>query len=98
MEKLSKARELDRQMRTNIMENIAVMLRMYQKTGKEKYLDTAKEWGIVSSKFAAKIASHDYFQEDEEFRIIDDLCRRAEQLLPMTATPYLSTILAANLL
>lgn len=64
---MGKAREIDREIRVNILEIIAVCMRMFDKTGKQNYIDRAREFGNVAAALKSKINSHDYSEEDKVY-------------------------------
>lgn len=77
---VSKTRESDRKNRILIMENMAVCMRMYARTGERDWLDKAQLLGMTARQLNERIKTHDYTKEDEDERIVADLDRQAKEM------------------
>lgn len=77
---VSKTRESDRKNRILIMENMAVCMRMYARTGEREWLEMAQDMGKTARQLSERIKTHDYTKEDEDERIVADLDQSAANL------------------
>jgi len=74
---VSKGRSYDRRNRVLIMEQMAVMLRMYGRTKDPKWKEIAAEMGQTAKLLGERIKNHDYAKEDAEWGYVDKLEREA---------------------
>lgn len=78
---ISKAKEHDREVRTNLLKTMQVCLSMYEKTQDQHWLDSAKFYGEHSKHFRSRIEKHDYSEEDALIARVDKLYKELKQLV-----------------
>jgi len=76
----SKGRMYDMGVRSSVMEVMRVCIRMYEKTKEKKWFDEAMYFGEESKRLKTRIETHDYKNEDESYRVVDDIDRRWNSL------------------
>lgn len=72
----SKAQQLDRKIRGDVLQCAVTALRMYQKTGKESWKQSADEFIAEAERLKLRIATHDYRAEDAEYALVEALDKR----------------------
>lgn len=80
---ISKGRKYDMEIRHSVIETLKVALRMYRKTGKQTYKETAVILGAESERLKNRIASYDYRAEDAQYALVDELDKRWNRISTM---------------
>lgn len=77
---ISQGKQWDKDTRILLMEHMAVNMRMYARTGKKDYLNTARVLGEQAKRLSERIKSHDYSKEDSEWRRVGEMDKAARDL------------------
>lgn len=70
---MSPGREYDRKVRESILETMTVAIKMFDKTRDPYWLEEAKWYGQHSERLKKRIETHDYKEEDEDYRTVANI-------------------------